>query len=203
MYRHFDSQLAKAIQTQELDRWRGIHRRPKEHQHRKQNVLVAAVVAVAALSQLSSGTSHPMQAQAAATVEATPQVEFRGSTVDRAVRVTATRTQRINAAINYALAQRGDRYRFGAMGPSKWDCSGLVKKSFAKAGVALPHYTGGIQKKGKRISRKNLQRGDIVFPQRGHVGIYLGGGKMIVASSGHGKVMIQKVYGFYTARRVL
>jgi len=76
--------------------------------------------------------------------------------------------------------------------------------SFRKgAGIKLPHYTGGIQKKGKKVSKKNLKRGDIIFPQHGHVGIYLGNGKMVHASSAHGKVIVAKVYGFYTARRVL
>jgi cell wall-associated NlpC family hydrolase len=71
------------------------------------------------------------------------------------------------------------------------------------ANRSLPHYTGGIQKRGVKVSKKNLKRGDIIFPQKGHVGIYLGNGLMVHASSGHGKVIVAKPYGFYTARRVL
>lgn len=114
-----------------------------------------------------------------------------------------TRTVRTNRAIAFGLAQRGDRYKWGAAGPNHWDCSGLTMKSFAKAGVKLPHYTGALLRKGKKISKRNMQRGDLVFPSRGHVGIYLGGGKMLAASSGKGKVIVQNVYGFYAARRVL
>jgi cell wall-associated NlpC family hydrolase len=60
-----------------------------------------------------------------------------------------------------------------------------------------------MQKKGVKVSKQNLKRGDIIFPQRGHVGIYLGGGKMVHASSGKGKVVKSSMYGFYTARRIL
>lgn len=125
------------------------------------------------------------------------------TTATRSTRTVSARVVRINRAITFGMAQRGDRYKWGADGPSRWDCSGLIMKSFAKAGVKLPHYTGALLKKGKKISKKNLQRGDLIFPQRGHVGIYLGGGKMLHASSGKGKVIVAKVYGFYAARRVL
>jgi cell wall-associated NlpC family hydrolase len=46
-------------------------------------------------------------------------------------------------------------------------------------------------------------RGDIIFPTSGHVAIYLGNGMMVAASSGAGKVRVQKVYSFYAARRLL
>jgi cell wall-associated NlpC family hydrolase len=127
----------------------------------------------------------------------------RGSTVDRSKRAVPTRTQQINKVINYALAQRGDRYRFGAAGPNKWDCSGLAMVAYRQIGVRLPHSTHLMLRRGKHISRSHLQRGDLVFPSNHHVGIYIGHGYMIVASSGHGHVMIQKVYAFYAARRII
>lgn len=181
------------------------HRAPKRPSRLRRIVIFAIAIAMSAGSVTSANSVEirkPAPAESSITaLDAVPRV---AASVSRStVRRAPTRVVRINRAINYALAQRGDRYRFGAAGPSRWDCSGLVMKSFGKAGVKLPHYTGGIIKKGKKISKRNLKRGDIVFPQRGHVGIYLGGGKIVHASSGKGKVVVSKLYGFYMARRVL
>jgi cell wall-associated NlpC family hydrolase len=105
--------------------------------------------------------------------------------------------------IAFAKKQQGKRYRYGGTGPKYYDCSGLVVRAFKTIGIKLPHYTGSLLKRGKAVSKKNLRRGDLIFPSRHHVGIYIGNGKMIVASSGAGKVKIQKVYAFYAARRIL
>lgn len=109
---------------------------------------------------------------------------------------------RVEIAVQFALAQQGDRYVWAAAGPNSYDCSGLVMRAFAQIGIKLPHYTGTMISHGARISRANMQRGDIVFPSSGHVGIYLGGGMMVHASSSKGRVVVAKVYAFYAARRV-
>jgi cell wall-associated NlpC family hydrolase len=165
--------------------------------------IVIALAAVMVASGVAPLTESSTPEVSASTIAA--PIEFReAQPASRSQRAALTRKQKIEKVISYAYAQRGDRYKWGAAGPSRWDCSGLVSVAFKKgAGKSLPHYTGGIQKKGVKVSKKNLKRGDIIFPQRGHVGIYLGGGKMIHASSGKGKVVVAKVYGFYTARRVL
>lgn len=164
-------------------------------------ILMAAGLLAAGVAPMHSSES---QTSAKAGVVQVIEIEHRGSTVDRSARVALSRSQKIEKVIKYAMAQRGDRYVWGASGPSRWDCSGIVSVAFKKgAGVRLPHFTGGIQKKGYKVAKKNLKRGDIIFPQRGHVGIYLGNGKMIHASSSKGKVVVAKVYGFYTARRVI
>ncbi len=189
------------------------HRAPKVRHAHRWGSAVAAVVVLAASFTLPGGSDAP-QAHADApnaihaVVDAPLPVRIESTRASRSLPTRklskpANRTQRVNKAINYAMAQRGDRYRFGAQGPTRWDCSGLVVKSYAKIGVRLPHFTGSLLHKGKRVSRKNLKRGDLVFPSSHHVGIYIGNGKMIVASSGHGKVMVQPVYAFYTARRII
>lgn len=109
---------------------------------------------------------------------------------------------KVERAINFAMGQRGKPYRFGTIGPRAFDCSGLVAAAYRQAGITLPHYTGSMLRLGSKISRGNLRRGDLIFPTSSHVGIYLGKNQMIVASSGHGKVMVQTVYSFYTARRI-
>lgn len=195
--------------TQELHKIRS-HRaaRRRVHVSRRFTLAAAAVLACAALMPLGAGTgSTPVAAEAPPTIQTvvSPRPE-RVLQVSRSLArklATPTRAQKINKVINYAMAQRGDRYRYGAAGPSKWDCSGLVMMAYRQIGIKLPHQTGGILHKGKRVTRSHMQRGDLVFLSSHHVGIYIGGNKMIVASSGHGKVMVQTVYAFYTARRIL
>ncbi|MDP2014027.1 MAG: NlpC/P60 family protein, partial [Actinomycetota bacterium] len=43
------------------------------------------------------------------------------------------------AAVQYAMAQVGDAYVYGAMGENAFDCSGLTMRAWAQAGVSLPH----------------------------------------------------------------
>jgi len=181
------------------------HRRPVDKRPRKVVLVLAFVMAVSGSAvPMATSSATPASPAATASLPVTDvALADRGTTVSRSARAPMTRKQKIEKVIAYAMAQRGDRYQWGASGPNRWDCSGLVSVAMRKAGVKLPHFTGGIQKKGHKVSRANLKRGDIVFPQRGHVGIYLGGGKMIHASSGKGRVVVAKVYGFYTARRVI
>ncbi len=49
---------------------------------------------------------------------------------------------RAKIAINFALAQLGDPYVYGGTGPNRWDCSGLIMKAWAAAGVSLPRVVG-------------------------------------------------------------
>ena len=87
-------------------------------------------------------------------------------------------------ALGYAKKQLGERYRYGAAGPNAWDCSGLTMKAWKSVGKNLPHSARGQFGKGKKVSKSNLKKGDLVFFYSGisHVGIYAGGGKIIHAS---------------------
>jgi cell wall-associated NlpC family hydrolase len=94
-------------------------------------------------------------------------------------------------AITVAKANLGVPYRWGGLTPSGFDCSGLVKYSFGKAGKALPRTAADMYyTKGYRVS--SLRVGDLMFfaPNKAsrptHVAIYMGGGKMIMASSSKG-----------------
>ena len=90
---------------------------------------------------------------------------------------------RAGTALKYALKQIGDRYVFGADGLTTWDCSGLTMRAFQSAGVSLPHSSAAQFRYGKSVSRSNLRAGDLVFfgSPISHVGIYLGGNKMVHA----------------------
>ncbi|MGJ7912097.1 C40 family peptidase [Neobacillus sp. LXY-1] len=97
-------------------------------------------------------------------------------------------------AISVAKANIGVPYKWGGMSPSGFDCSGLVKYSFGKAGINLPRTAADMfYTKGYRVG--SLQTGDLMFfaptkaSKPSHVAIYVGEGKMIMASSSKG-VMI-------------
>ena len=99
---------------------------------------------------------------------------------------------RAGIAIKYALKQIGDRYVFGAAGLVTWDCSGLTMRAYQAAGVSLPHSSAAQSRLGKQVSIKSLKPGDLLFYGRpvSHVGMYIGGGKMVHAPRSGSRVKI-------------
>lgn len=85
--------------------------------------------------------------------------------------------------VNIAKRYLGTPYRWGASGPDAFDCSGFTSFVYRQVGVSLPHSSRAQIGVGERVSRADLQPGDLVFfgsPIR-HVGIYVGGGQYIHA----------------------
>ncbi|SFV57037.1 Invasion associated protein p60 [hydrothermal vent metagenome] len=109
-----------------------------------------------------------------------------------------------------AKKKLGRRYVWGATGEKNtFDCSGFTTYVYKKNGINLPRRAIAQSKYGKYVSRKNLKKGDLVFfdtskRHRGyvnHVGIYLGNGKFIHASSAKKKVIITSLNKkFYSQR---
>lgn len=99
---------------------------------------------------------------------------------------------RAGTALKYALKQIGDRYVFGSSGMTTWDCSGLTMRAYQSAGVSLPHSSAAQSRLGKKVSLKSLKPGDLLFYGRpvSHVGIYLGGGKMVHAPRSGSRVKV-------------
>lgn len=87
-------------------------------------------------------------------------------------------------ALAYAKKQLGDRYRYGGTGPNAWDCSGLTRGAWKKAGKKIPRTSQAQARSGKKVKRSQLKKGDLVFFYKGrsHVGIYAGKGRVIHAS---------------------
>lgn len=102
---------------------------------------------------------------------------------------------RAGTALRFALKQIGDRYYFGAAGPTQWDCSGLTMVAFSQAGISLPHSSSAQFGYGRRISRASLKPGDLVFfySRISHVGIYLGNGLMVHAPRPGKRVQVASI----------
>jgi cell wall-associated NlpC family hydrolase len=110
------------------------------------------------------------------------------------------------SALDTALGKIGSPYRYGAAGPNAFDCSGLVKWSFAKAGIPLPRTSRAQSTVGTPVSKADLRPGDLVFfySPVSHVAIYIGGGKVVHASTSSSPVKISNLSAmpFHNARRV-
>lgn len=103
---------------------------------------------------------------------------------------------RAAAAVNYAKAQLGDAYVYGAAGPNAFDCSGLTMMAWAQAGVGLPHSSSAQMGSGSRVSSNALKPGDLVFYYSpvSHVGIYIGNGQIVHAANPGTGVVVAGVF---------
>ena len=123
-----------------------------------------------------------------------------------------------SSVIAYAKTLLGKPYVWGAQGPNSFDCSGFTYYVFKnKAGIVLPRTSSAQSKYGTSVSWSNLRAGDLMFfdtngannGQVSHVGLYIGNGQMIHASSSQRKIVITSVNtsyyknAFVNARRVL
>lgn len=107
--------------------------------------------------------------------------------------------------IQAALSRIGSPYSWGAAGPSSFDCSGLVMWSFQHAGISLPHSSQAMARGGQPVSEDQMQPGDVVtyYSDASHVGIYIGDGMMVHASTYGTPVRVAPVHNapIYNIRR--
>jgi cell wall-associated NlpC family hydrolase len=99
-------------------------------------------------------------------------------------------------AVQEAYNQLGKPYQWGADGPDSFDCSGLTSFVWAKAGVSLPHSSRAQYASGRKVSRDQIQPGDLVYfgSPIHHVGIYVGNGNMISATRTGQPVKMQPAF---------
>jgi cell wall-associated NlpC family hydrolase len=101
-------------------------------------------------------------------------------------------------AADWARTRGGYWYRYGAAGPTRFDCSGLTKWSYARVGKYLPHSSAGQVRYTTRVSRAYARRGDLAFfySRSGvyHVGIYAGRGYVWHAPHSGTVVQLDKIW---------
>ncbi|TDL31042.1 hypothetical protein E2R51_14680 [Jeotgalibacillus sp. S-D1] len=118
----------------------------------------------------------------------------------------ATSTNYKSKAISVAKSNLGVKYLWGGTTTKGFDCSGLVKYSFGKAGKTLPRTAGEMYTKGTRVT--SLKAGDLMFYATSggkkvtHVAIYIGNGQMIHSASNKG-VSIASINNSYWKQRYI
>jgi cell wall-associated NlpC family hydrolase len=165
----------------------------------------AARAAEVAAQEAQEAAKRAAEAQAAEEASA-------AATVDVVTADTPTETAPAGApgsaaqsAVDFALAQQGEAYVWGATGPDTWDCSGLVLQAYAAAGISLPRVSADQAQAGVAVSRDQLQPGDLVafYSPVSHIGIYIGNGQIVHAPTSGDVVKITDIdaFGSITAMR--
>lgn len=149
--------------------------------------LAAAAICVPATALSSDGTGAQ---PAPMTSENTPNIP------------PLTKAER---AVRFALDEVGVPYRWGGESPSTgFDCSGLVRWAYAQVGIDLPHSSYALYGEGRRVTGSTLAPGDILFFEGlGHVGLYLGRGRMVHAPQTGRDVEVVRLSGSNYGARLI
>ncbi|MGV9455940.1 C40 family peptidase [Streptomyces sp. NPDC003635] len=121
-----------------------------------------------------------------------------GSIVAPGLSAEAEAATPASKALQVAASKQGSPYKWGAVGPHRFDCSGLTLYSYKKAGKKLPRTAAQQYNKTRHISAKSRKAGDLVFFHSGsnvyHVGIYAGKGKIWHSPKTGDVVRLQKIW---------
>ena len=114
---------------------------------------------------LTASTMSALPASAATGGSTSESTSTTSATTTQKARVTAKRrvAGRVLTARDIAMRQRGDAYASGAAGPNAYDCSGLVRYSYGHAGLAVPRTSSAQAGAARRIAKKDLRSGDLMF----------------------------------------
>jgi cell wall-associated NlpC family hydrolase len=151
---------------------------------------------------LAAWTAQLIREEHAAPAQARHEAHGLGKFASRILSRTTSIARRLTRD---ALRFLGTPYVFGGTSTSGFDCSGYVQHVFAMLGISIPRTADAQYYAGSRI-KGGMKPGDLVFfqtyaPGPSHVGIYLGNGKFVHASS-HG-VMVSNLSDAYWANRYL
>jgi cell wall-associated NlpC family hydrolase len=152
--------------------------------------LLAVVPATAQPPAALYSSNGPSEAAPATTVDST---ERRGPF---AIFGNSRRSAVRDSLVTLARQQLGRRYVLGGASPEKgFDCSGLIRYVLAKLEIKVPRTAAQQERVGEQVAKdtSELQPGDLVTFGRGsratHIGIYVGNGRFIHASSAAGRVV--------------
>lgn len=112
-------------------------------------------------------------------------------------------TGRAAVAVRAALSRLGRPYVWGATGPDRFDCSGLVQWAYAQAGVQLGRTTYQQINDGLPVPRSLVRPGDLVFPHAGHVQMAIGNNLVVEAPYSGASVRISRLGSNIAIRRPL
>lgn len=104
----------------------------------------------------------------------------------------------LGRAVSIALQQVGKPYKWAAVGPNAFDCSGLIVYSYNKAGIKLPRYTShvfAVSTQFRKISRSEVRPGDVAW-KLGHVALITGPNGIVEAPKRGVPVRTRSLTGF-------
>lgn len=145
---------------------------------------VTAGVLVAAPAAPAAAATAPLEREPQQTLTATHQLP---------------KPDRVQRAVKIMRAQLGDPYRYGAAGPDAFDCSGLIYWAAKRAGLkGVPRTSGAQAGYTRRVAKGNMRSGDLMFFTGSggvyHVGVWIGGGKILHSPSTGGRVRIDPIW---------
>lgn len=121
-----------------------------------------------------------------------------GNSTSKSLKVTVVNPDDIapnKGMVATAKSRLGCPYKWGATGPSSFDCSGFTQWVYRKNGKSIPRTSGAQKSGGRTISLSKVKPGDIVW-RPGHVGIYVGGGRVIHSPHSGAVVSYTSLSGF-------
>ena len=156
-------------------------------------------------SAISNGGNYINQKQSAAASAAKAAAKASANTgSSQNANRGATATGSAGAILDEAYKHLGKAYVYGASGPGTFDCSGFTSYVYsAVTGIYIGRTTFEQVNAGVEVSASNLQAGDLVFPNSGHVQIYIGNGMVIHAPHTGDVVKIAPLGKVWEARRIL
>ncbi|GAB1641722.1 C40 family peptidase [Krasilnikovia sp. MM14-A1259] len=160
-------------------------------------------LSTAAPSSAASGDSAAVAVGSGARLTAAQRAAKARATAARAARLRAARAvaaARVRGLqiVAYAKAQKGKPYRFGAHGPTAFDCSGLAGYVYRQAKLKLGGTANAQYRQTHRIAKSQRRPGDLVFWLRGghayHVAVYAGHGKVWHAPKPGSRVKLAAIF---------
>jgi peptidoglycan DL-endopeptidase CwlO len=140
-------------------------------------------------NQYASGGYTVAQSVGSTSTTAAACVQLAGTVVGGNGTTTTVPNSAVAAVISYAEQQIGKPYLWGGTGPDAFDCSGLMMMAYQSAGIDIPRTSEDQFSWGPSVPANQVEPGDLVFfagsdgtaTDPGHVGLVIGGGKMIEA----------------------
>jgi murein DD-endopeptidase len=103
-----------------------------------------------------------------------------------------------HSAVKTALAQLNRPYRYGGETPRGFDCSGLIYYAYQRSGLAIPRTTAEQLRSSHTVALEEITPGDLLFfrqrkTRASHVGLYVGDGRFIHASTSEQAVILSRL----------